>query len=100
MGGNSGSCPTGQARSGLDAPRFDPGRELASLGRRQIELLDRICRTNGGGISGYGLHRSTMRSLEKRGLIQGKRTHESCAVHTREGLDVWRLWKERERVSA
>lgn len=60
------------------------------LGSAQFAMLDSICRTNGGGRSGYSLNRRTMRSLESKGLIQGKAGQEYCAVHTREGLDLWR----------
>lgn len=60
------------------------------LSKSQFEMLDKICRTNGGGCSGYSLDRRVMRSLETRGLIQGKAGQEYCAVHTREGLQLWR----------
>ena len=62
----------------------------ARLGKSQFAMLDKICRTNGGGCSGYSLDRRVMRSLEARGLIQGKLGQEWCAVHTREGLQLWR----------
>lgn len=53
----------------------------------QNKMLRKIVATNGGGISEMRLNHSTMWSLHKRGLIQGKRGMQSWAVHTRKGLD-------------
>lgn len=60
------------------------------LGKHQKELLNRTCRTNGGGISVYDCDYKVMRSLEAHGLIQGKLNHDGKFVHTKEGLSLWR----------
>jgi hypothetical protein len=57
---------------------------------KQADLLRRIVKTNGGGISAYRLHggeRCIMWRLHELGLIQGKSGDLSTCVHTREGLD-------------
>lgn len=70
------------------------------LGKTQFAMLDRICRTNGGGVSGYSLNRRVMERLYELDLIQGKRGQEWCAVHTSEGLALWRkITAEREAAS-
>lgn len=63
---------------------------MKPLGKAQFAMLDSICRTNGGGVNGYSLDRRVMHSLQKRGLIQGKMGSPWRAVHTREGLELWR----------
>jgi len=68
------------------------------LGKAQLAMLGEICRTNGGGVSGYRPNQRTMRSLEERGLIQGKAGQEWCAVHTREGLELWRSLQARGKL--
>jgi hypothetical protein len=59
----------------------------------QWRMLDRICRTNGGGIT-VGItegpdYRMAQRLADK-GLVQGKSGVGWMAVHTREGLKYWR----------
>jgi hypothetical protein len=68
---------------------------LPRLGSRQWEMLDRICRTNGGGIyvPGGGAEHKTIMRLHELGYVQGKAGQPYCAVHTRDGLQVWRDWK-------
>lgn len=60
----------------------------------QWEMLDRVCRTNGGGVFAEfsETHRTTklLRKLEAKGLVQGKSNRQSWAVHTPEGLALWR----------
>jgi hypothetical protein len=55
----------------------------------QQELLLKIVRTNGGGISrdNSGYPDSCIIGLVKRHLIQGKAAHSWMMVHTREGLE-------------
>jgi uncharacterized protein YjhX (UPF0386 family) len=60
------------------------------LGARQLDLLDRVCRSNGGGVSCYGEHEGIYRALERKGLIQGKSGQQYRAIHTAEGLSLWR----------
>lgn len=68
------------------------------LGARQWEMLDRICRSNGGGVFvGFfegDPEAKTILRLHELGLVQGKSGDLSCAVHTRKGLDLWREQKE------
>ena len=66
------------------------------LGDKQIELLRKTCQTNGGGVSVWNCDRRVMRSLEAKGLIQGKLNQESWFVHTREGLKLYRELAKRE----
>lgn len=61
--------------------------KLTSL---QREALDAVCRSNGGGISSYSAWRTQLLALEKKGLIQGKAGQQYRAVHTQEGLALWR----------
>nr|WP_313022893.1 hypothetical protein [Brucella intermedia] len=60
---------------------------MSKLGPKQAQMLRDIVKTNGGGISGYSLDQRVMRSLEAKGLIQGKLNQASVAVHTRAGLE-------------
>jgi len=60
---------------------------MRKLGPKQAQMLRDIVKTNGGGISGYSLDQRVMRSLEAKGLIQGKLNQSSVAVHTRAGLE-------------
>lgn len=53
----------------------------------QEALLRRVVKTNGGGVSSYGVPDSTIKGLVVRHLIQGKAGSPSTIVHTREGLD-------------
>lgn len=59
----------------------------------QWDLLDAICRTNGGGLS-VGMSDDVTfkraQSLYRKGLAQGKYRQPHCAVHTRAGLAFWR----------
>jgi len=64
--------------------------ELRSLSPIQFDMLARAVQTNGGGLNGYSEDRRTWRSLEKRGLIQGKSGLDCCFVHTRKGLELYR----------
>jgi len=59
------------------------------LGPRQFEFLDRVCKSNGGGVNCLGEKERVFRSLERKGLIQGKSGHPWQAVHTCEGLKFW-----------
>lgn len=56
----------------------------------QAELLDRICRTNGGGVSIHDTNKSALTGLMKRHFVQGKQNGPTKVVHTREGLAEWR----------
>lgn len=53
----------------------------------QEDLLRRVVKTNGGGISSYDEPDSTISGLVSRHLVQGKSGSPSVIVHTREGLD-------------
>jgi hypothetical protein len=64
--------------------------DLRSLSPIQFDMLVRVVKTNGGGLNGYSEDRRTWRSLEKRGLIQGKSGLQCCFVHTRKGLALYR----------
>jgi hypothetical protein len=69
--------------------------ELPKLSPTQWNLLGRVCRSNGGGISVYAVANSaTWKALERKGLIQGKSGYQSWLVHTREGLEAWRSYSE------
>ncbi|WP_026793173.1 hypothetical protein [Pleomorphomonas oryzae] len=52
----------------------------------QEDLLRRVVRTNGGGVSGFREKDSVIDGLMKRGMIQGKRGQEYMIVHTKRGL--------------
>ena len=56
----------------------------------QWRVLNRICRTNGGGVDAWGRDAPVIRRLHEKGLVQGKAGQQHCAVHTREGLELWR----------
>lgn len=61
----------------------------------QWELLDRICRSNGGGVSvgmTVGDEWKRAQSLYRRGLAQGKSGQQYRAVHTPAGLAAWRAY--------
>lgn len=61
------------------------------LSKAQWELLDRICRTNGGGVTvAISSISKTTQRLYDLGLIQGKSGEQYCAVHTPPGLKLWR----------
>ena len=74
---------------------------MKPLTKAQWEVLDRVCRTNGGGVTirctvrdgaiAVPSHAPTA-ALFAKGLIQGKSNSFSTVVHTSEGL---RLWRER-----
>lgn len=68
------------------------------LTKAQLDALDRICRTNGGGVAVRCVvkdgevvptHKPTA-ALFGKGLIQGKAGSFETVVHTREGLQLWR----------
>lgn len=63
---------------------------VRALTEKQFDLLDRICRTNGGGISLFSGERSVIRALMSRHFIQGKLNGPARIVHTREGMTEWR----------
>lgn len=70
-----------------DKPKLTPA---------QFRMLDRICKTNGAGVSSYALRgpdTGVVLRLEKMGLVQGKSCEDFKAVHTREGLALWRSMK-------
>jgi len=59
----------------------------------QKELLIKICQTNGGGISTIsmdGWQLKAVHQLHDLGLVQGKSGNESTAVHTKQGLELYR----------
>lgn len=59
------------------------------LSAAQLRMLDRVVRTNGGGLSVYsidGRERAILRRLEDADLIQGEQGQQYMAVHTKEGL--------------
>lgn len=60
----------------------------------QVKLLDKICRTNGGGVPARP-DNSTVNRLVNLGFIQGKSGRQWWAVHTRPGLEYWREFIER-----
>lgn len=62
------------------------------LGKVQKELLIKVCKTNGGGVyvgSDSKTQKVLMR-LNELGLVQGKLGQPYCAVHTGEGLKIFR----------
>lgn len=61
--------------------------------RAMVDLLERIVRTNGGGVSAYGQHHKTVQGLVDRHLIQGKAGQAWRMVHTPIGLDFIRKRK-------
>lgn len=61
----------------------------------QFALLDRVCRSNGGGVSAYACDRHVLNALVNRHFVQGKAGNLSSVVHTREGLDAWKAERER-----
>ena len=54
------------------------------------DLLFRVCRSNGGGVSAYCENMATVKALYNRDLVQGKAGEQSCIVHTRKGLALYR----------
>lgn len=60
------------------------------LGNVEKAALDKICRTNGGGVSQIDIGARVIRSLFKKGLIQGKSGAQYKIVHTEAGLNLWR----------
>jgi hypothetical protein len=63
---------------------------MTKLTELQVQALNAVCRTNGGGISLYSDWRPQLVALHKKGLVQGKSGNQSRAVHTAEGLKLWR----------
>lgn len=57
---------------------------------KQWELLDRVCRTNGGGCHEADHPAASIKGLMDRHLIQGKAGHAGRFVHTRLGWDYWK----------
>jgi hypothetical protein len=71
----------------MSAPRLSP---------KQREILDAVCRSNGGGVPvrEQGMQGANIRQilrLHELGLVQGKLGNPQLVVHTDEGR---RLWKE------
>ena len=69
----------------------------ARLSPKMVEMLDRVCRTNGGGVSISGLgpgERSTIAALEARDLVREK-PGDLAVIHTKAGLELWRLVRAR-----
>ncbi len=67
----------------MDEPKLTPS---------QWKWLDKICRTNGGGVD-VALTPPIPKAvlhLYDLGLVQGKSGCQWCAVHTRDGLSLWR----------
>ena len=65
------------------------------LGVRQKDLLFKVCKTNGGGVFIFGGETYKIaKSLEKKGLIQGKLNDDGWAVHTKAGLDLFKILKD------
>ena len=60
------------------------------LGHRQLAMLRKIVATNGGGIWAGGPDERVIKSLYRRGLVQGKSGSQWCAVHTRASLELIR----------
>lgn len=58
------------------------------LGKKQKEFLSKVCKTNGGGVYITSEWEKIALRLNELGLIQGKLGQPSCAVHTREGLEI------------
>lgn len=60
----------------------------------QWRMLDDVCRTNGGGVAvgfSYGTRSwKVAQRLMDMGLVQGKAGQQYRAVHTKEGLELWR----------
>lgn len=71
----------------LDHPEKPLARKL-TVG--QFALLDRVCRTNGGGVHVYQAPKARWKSLMDRHLVQGKLNDAEMVVNTREGLELWR----------
>lgn len=63
---------------------------MRKLTKLQFQALDVVCRTNGGGISGYSDWKTQITALHKKGLVQGKAGQQHRVVHTSEGLALWR----------
>lgn len=54
---------------------------------RMKECLEKVVRTNGGGVSYFDYPRSVWQGLINRGLVQGKLGNPARAVHTKLGLE-------------
>lgn len=81
-----------------------PEQIAAKLTKAQREALERVCRTNGGGLriacsvldDGSAVpSNGPLRKLYEKGLIQGKSGAWEMVVHTRDGLAVQRVLKEK-----
>jgi hypothetical protein len=59
-------------------------RKLTSA---QADLLWRVVKSSGGGVSSYGEPDSVIAGLMRRHLVQGKAGQPWMIVHTRAGLD-------------
>jgi uncharacterized protein YjhX (UPF0386 family) len=63
---------------------------MNSLSSAQQAALAAICKTNGGGVPATSFNLSTVRSLVRKGLVQGKSGMNWRVVHTSEGLKAYR----------
>jgi hypothetical protein len=64
------------------------------LTEAELKVLGAVIHTNGGGLhAGFSESEQitkVIRRLERKGLVQGKLGAARRAVHTKEGLRVWR----------
>lgn len=71
-------------------------RGKPKLTTAQEKMLERVVKTNGGGVNGYSLTAreiATAYELHDLELVQGKAGNLSRIVHTKEGLALWRsIW--------
>lgn len=70
----------------------DDGGPALKITPARFRELDKICRTNGGGVfAGFSWPLSKPQMyLYENGLIQGKAGRQSYIVHTRDGWDLWK----------
>lgn len=60
------------------------------LGKRQLEMLIKICKTNGGGLYVSGRDEKIIMRLHELELVQGKSGAQYCAVHTTKGMKLYK----------
>ena len=73
--------------TGLEHPEIPL---IKPMTEKHAAMLNRICRTNGGGVSIYDTDRSVLKGLVRRHFVQGKAGNDGRIVHTREGITAWR----------
>ncbi len=67
---------------------FHPDEKLErKMTPAQEDLLRRVVKTNGGGVSAYRVPDATIAGLVKRHFVQSKLGEPYTIVHTREGLE-------------